>query len=184
MFLQLFVELIIVYSTELKYNEVFDTNKRLFIQYSGLKCVNFCWFTPLYCRPSKNKKKDEFMDKHFSAVLLQLHSVTPSFQTSRACSSWIFQAAFPSSSASRAEERHYLLRRFPLPIFSSCHCWEYINISNKLLWQLHSSVYVLNNTHLLMLTTPVFPALFSTWSHSSSSPWILYLRTHKSWQIH
>lgn len=163
------------------------TQIKLFIQYSGLKSVNFCWFT-LYCRPSKKMNKDEFMDKHLylqvsashlSAVVLQLHSVTPSFQTSRAClcSSWIFRAACPSFSASRAEEPRYLLS--PLPTFSSCHCWGYKNMSNTLPQQPLFCVYILSNTHLLMLTTPVLPAFFSTWSHSSSSPRILYLITHK-----
>lgn len=33
--------------------------------------------------------------------------------------------------------------------------------------------------HLLMLTTAVLPAFFSTWSHSSSSPRILYLETQR-----
>lgn len=33
--------------------------------------------------------------------------------------------------------------------------------------------------HLFMLTMAVFPAFFNTWSHSSSSPRILYLKVQK-----
>lgn len=119
--------------------------------------------------------------------LLLLHSVTPSFQISRAClcSSWPFHVAFPSFSASRAEEPRFLFGHFPLPIFSSCHCWENKNM-NKLLQQPHTTCLLFTpwtTLHLLMLMTAVFPAFFSTWSHSSSSPRILYLKNTQATTI-
>lgn len=130
---------------------------------------------------TEEKNKSEFLssDKHFYTSVRLSASIKPSFQICQVCSgvSWTFHVSVPSS----ASHPHYSLRRFLLPISSSCHCWIKKHYNRQVSTASIPSCPVYGvMLHLLMLTTAVLPAFFSTWSHSSSSPRILYLKTKEA----